>query len=174
MTLHASHDGGSLVLTQGRLVLREQLPEAAAVLAEGKPGDFTWIDGVPGDGTSSAATMTVVSASAGVYRPGWGLFVIQRADDLTALGGVGFHGPPDRGAVEIGYDLSPSARGRGWATEAARALCQWALGQPDVMVVLATTEPGNAASQAVLARVGFTRVADRGELWAYELTAPPG
>ncbi|BBA95389.1 hypothetical protein RVR_226 [Actinacidiphila reveromycinica] len=174
MTLHASHDGGSLVLSQGRLILREQLPEEAALLAEGKPGAFTWIDGVPGEGTSSAATMTVAAASAGVYRPGWGLFVIQRAEDLTALGGVGFHGAPDRGAVEIGYDLAASARGRGWATDAARALCQWALGQPDVAVVLATTEPGNRASQAVLERIGFVRVADRGELWAYELTAMPG
>lgn len=173
MTLHASHDRGRLVLTQGRLTLREQLPEEATLLAEGKPAALVWIDGVPGDGTIGAASMTVSAAQAGVYRPGWGLFAITRTEDRTALGGAGFHGPPTRGAVEIGYDLSVSGRGQGWATDAARALCQWALGQPDVMVVLATTEPGNRASQAVLGRVGFVRVADRGELWAYELTAPP-
>jgi RimJ/RimL family protein N-acetyltransferase len=40
-------------------------------------------------------------------------------------------------------------------------------------MVLATTEPGNRASQAVLERVGFVRVADRGELWAYELATLP-
>ena len=173
MTLHASHDAGSLVLTQGRLILREQLPGEAALLADGKPGTLTWIDGVPGEGTMSAASMTVAAASAGVYRPGWGLFAIQRADDLIAVGGVGFHGPPDRGSVEIGYDLSESGRGQGWATDAARALCQWALGQPDVVLVVATTEPGNRASQAVLERIGFVRVANRGDLWAYELTEMP-
>jgi RimJ/RimL family protein N-acetyltransferase len=173
MTLHASHDAGSLVLSQGRLTLREQLPQEAALLADGKPGEFTWIDGVPGDGTMSAASMTVAAAGAGVYRPGWGLFVIQRTEDLTALGGVGFHGPPDQGSVEIGYDLSESGRGGGWATDAARALCQWALSQPDVVVVLATTEPGNHASQAVLERIGFERVANRGDLWSYELTTMP-
>jgi RimJ/RimL family protein N-acetyltransferase len=173
MTLHASHDGGRLVLTQGRLTLREQLPEEAALLAEGKPGSLVWIDGVPGDGTVGAATMTVAAARAGVYRPGWGLFAITRSEDGTALGGAGFHGPPDRGAVEIGYDLSESGRGAGWATDAARALCQWALSQPGVLMVLATTEPGNRASQAVLERVGFVRVADRGELWAYELATLP-
>jgi RimJ/RimL family protein N-acetyltransferase len=117
--------------------------------------------------------MTVAAAAAGVYRPGWGLFAIQRTQDLTALGGVGFHGPPDRGAVEIGYDLCVSARGGGWATDAARAVCQWALSQPEVVVVLATTEPGNAPSQAVLERVGFERVANRGDLWSYELTTMP-
>lgn len=173
MTLHASHDGGRLVLTQGRLTLREQLPDDAAQLADGKPASLVWIDGVPGEGTSGAASMTVAAAKAGVYRPGWGVFAVIRAEDGVAVGGAGFHGPPDRGSVEIGYDLSVSARGAGWATDAARALCEWALAQPEVVVVLATTEPGNVASQAVLERVGFVRVADRGELWAYELTSLP-
>lgn len=173
MTLHASHDGGRLVLTQGRLTLREQLPEDAALLADGKPAGLVWVDGVPGDGTVGAASMTVAAAAAGVYRPGWGVFAIQRSEDLVAVGGAGFHGPPDSGAVEIGYDLSESGRGAGWATDAARVLCQWALSQPGVVVVLATTEPANGPSQAVLERVGFMRVADRGELWAYELTSLP-
>lgn len=173
MTLHASLDGGRLVLTQGRLTLREQLPQDAAQLAEGKSAGLTWIDGVPGEGTIGAASMTVAAAVAGLYRPGWGVFAIQRTADGTALGGAGFHGPPDGGRVEIGYDLSTSGRGAGWATDAARALCQWALGQDEVDLVLATTEPSNTPSQAVLARVGFHRVADRGHLWAYELPHLP-
>jgi len=173
MTLHASHDDGRLVLTQGRLTLREQLCKDAVQLAEGKPAALVWIDGVPGEGTVGAASMTVVASRSGVYRPGWGLFVILRTEDGVAVGGAGFHGPPDKGEVEIGYDLSESARGAGWATDAARMLCQWAMAQPQVTVVLATTEPGNSASQAVLQRVGFNRVADRGELWGYELTSIP-
>ncbi|MBY8878300.1 GNAT family N-acetyltransferase [Actinacidiphila acidipaludis] len=171
MTLHASHDGGRLVLTQGRLTLREQSPDEAALLADGKPAALVWIDGVPGEGTTGAASMTVAASQAGVYQPGWGLFAVIRSEDGVAVGGAGFHGPPNLGSVEIGYDLSVSARGAGWATDAARALCQWALEQPEVTVVLATTEPGNQPSQAVLERVGFVRVADRGELWAYELTS---
>ncbi|WP_037915197.1 GNAT family N-acetyltransferase [Actinacidiphila yeochonensis] len=173
MTLHTAYDAGRLVLTAGRVTLREQGPEEAAQLADGKPAGLTWVDAVPGEGTISAASMTVAAAAAGVYQPGWGLFAIQRTADGTAVGGAGFHGPPDRGAVEIGYDLAPSARGDGWATDAARALCVWALSQPQVVVVLAATVPGNRASQAVLERIGFERVSDRGELWAYELTGLP-
>jgi RimJ/RimL family protein N-acetyltransferase len=173
MTLHASHDAGRLVLTQGRLILREQLAEDAVQLADGKPAALVWIDGVPAEGTVGAASMTVVSSRAGVYQPGWGLFAIVRTEDGVALGGAGFHGPPDESQVEIGYDLSESARGAGWATDAARILCQWALAQPHVGSVLATTEPDNSASQSVLKRVGFHRIADRGELWAYELTSIP-
>lgn len=174
MTLHASLDGGGrLVLIEGRLTLREQLPDDAVRLAEGQPAGLTWIDGGPGEGTMGAASMTVAAAVAGLYRPGWGVFAIQRTADGTALGGAGFHGPPDAGAVEIGYDLTVSGRGSGWATDAARALCRWALGQPEVDRVLAATEPGNEASQAVLGRVGFRRVADRGTLFGYELLSLP-
>lgn len=173
MTLHASHDTGHLVLTQGRLTLREQLPAEAALLAEGKPAGLSWIDGVPGEGTVAAATMTVAADTSGIYRPGWGLFAIVRAEDGTAVGGTGFHGPPEHGCVEIGYDVCASARGHGWATDAAQTLCQWALSQSEVTTVLATTTPDNAASQAVLKRVGFVRVADRGDLWAFELTSLP-
>jgi RimJ/RimL family protein N-acetyltransferase len=174
MTLHASLDGGGrLVLTEGRLTLREQLPRDAAELAEGRPAGLSWIDGAPGEGTSGAASRTVAAAAAGLYRPGWGVFAIQRTADGTALGGVGFHGPPAAGEVEIGDDLTVSGRGGGWATDAARALCRWALGQPEVDRVVATTEPGNTASQAVLGRVGFRRVADRGDLFAYELHVLP-
>jgi len=66
-----------------------------------------------------------------------------------------------------------SGRGHGWATDAARVLSEWALAQPEVEAVMATTDPLNTASQAVLERVGFKRVANRGDLWAYELLEPP-
>jgi len=173
MTLHAFHDGGRLVLTEGRVSLREQLPEEAAQLAEGKTAGLTWVDGLPGEGTVTAASMSVAAAHAGLFRPGWGLFAITHAEEGTAMGGAGFHGPPAHGCVEIGYDLTDSARGAGWATDAARILCRWALAQPEVVTVLAATEPDNRASQAVLGRVGFLRVADRGGLCAYELTELP-
>lgn len=42
-----------------------------------------------------------------------------------------------------------------------------------MVLVVATTEPGNRASQAVLERIGFVRVANRGDLWAYELRLMP-
>lgn len=173
MTLHSLREDGRLVLGEGRVTLREQLPGDALLLAEGEPAGLVWIDGAPGEGTIRAAGMVVAAADAGVYRPGWGMFAIQRTDDAVALGGIGYHGPPCEGVVEIGYDLSVSARGAGWATDAARLIARWSLRQPDVHTVVATTEAANLPSQRVLERVGFTRVADRGELWAYELRAVP-
>lgn len=76
--------------------------------------------------------------------------------DGTPVGGAGFKGAPDaRGAVEIGYSIDPPFRRRGYAREAVRALCAWALEQPDIRLVQAQTLPQNAASQGVLAACGF-------------------
>ena len=87
----------------------------------------------------------------------WGSRVIVRG--VTALGTIGFFGPPQPAAddvpeVEVGYGLVAEARGWGFATEALRGL----LGHVDALGVRvrASTEPENAASLRVLAKAGFT------------------
>lgn len=111
MTLNYFREDGLLVLDAGRLRLREQSPAAAAVLAEGGTAGLDWLDGSPGSGTQIAAKMVAMATEAGAFLPGWGLYVIERTTDGAALGGIGFHGPPSDGSVEIGYDLTESARG---------------------------------------------------------------
>ncbi|MFE4665380.1 GNAT family N-acetyltransferase [Streptomyces sp. NPDC056716] len=161
----------NLVLPAGPLTLEALTPASAADLATGGDGGFTWIEGGPMDGTRVAAELLLKAYAEGVLRPRFGVFVlVRRADDL-AIGGMGFHSAPDGdGRVEIGYDLVAAARGRGYATEALRGLAGWALAQDDVRCLFATVEPDNAASRAVLARAGFSRVDGGGEpLHAYEL-----
>ena len=89
---------------------------------------------------------------------------IYRAAVLRATGEVvargGFHGPPDAaGAVEIGYRVAPAWRGQGIATELAAGLIEWAREQ-GVARCVASTAPDNAASQRVLARLGFVRTGE--------------
>jgi RimJ/RimL family protein N-acetyltransferase len=59
--------------------------------------------------------------------------------------------------------------GRGYATEAARALVGWALGQPDVTAVVAACDAGNAPSIRVLEHVGFTRTSEHGDKLSWRL-----
>lgn len=73
----------------------------------------------------------------------------------TCIGDVCFKGLGDDGAVEIGYGINPPHEGKGYATEAVDAMVHWAFRQPGVVRVEAETEPGNAASQRVLAKCGF-------------------
>lgn len=160
--------GFPLALAEGRLTLRALPPADCARLAEGGTAGLTWIEGAPPEGTVEGAGIMVQLAAAGVYRPGWGTYAITRTEDGVALGGIGFHGPPDAdGTVEIGYDLSPAARGAGWATEAARLLASWAMSRPEVRTVTAAAEPANVPSQRVLLRAGFLRVGERSGMAAY-------
>jgi RimJ/RimL family protein N-acetyltransferase len=85
----------------------------------------------------------------------WGFSLIVRLDDGLVIGEIGFVGPPQRGAVTIGYAIVPSARRHGYATEAIGALTEWALAQPGVDAVRAQTLPDNEPSIRALQRAGF-------------------
>jgi len=84
-------------------------------------------------------------------------WLISRADGAS-VGGIGFKGAPDiRGCVEVGYGIDEAFQRRGYATEATRAMVEWALVQPGVRSVVAQAEPQNAISQKVLLASGFVR-----------------
>jgi [ribosomal protein S5]-alanine N-acetyltransferase len=53
--------------------------------------------------------------------------------------------------------VAPGAWGHGYATEAARAVVVHALGALELPEVLAEVDEGNAASVAVIERLGMTR-----------------
>ena len=54
-------------------------------------------------------------------------FAIVHRESRSVIGSAGFKGPPDaEGTVEIAYGLVPAYQGRGYATEAARALVSFA------------------------------------------------
>ena len=89
---------------------------------------------------------------------------LYRAAVLRDTGAVvargGFHAPPDAaGTVEIGYRVDEEHRRQGLATELARGLLEWAAGAGAARCV-ASTAPDNAASQAVLSRLGFVRTGE--------------
>ncbi|MFF9816634.1 GNAT family N-acetyltransferase [Streptomyces sp. NPDC014006] len=160
----------NLVIETERLTLTGVRPAAARDLNLGGDGGFTWSEDGPYEGTRRAAGMLAQAYEAGVHRPEFGMFALVRRQDGRAIGGMGFHGAPDEeGRVEVGYDLVPSARGQGYATEALRTLAHWALERDDVRVVFATVDRGNEPSHAVVTRAGFTQVGDDGTHVAYAL-----
>jgi [ribosomal protein S5]-alanine N-acetyltransferase len=81
--------------------------------------------------------------------------VMADTDGIRRLvGSIGFHAPPTDGVVEIGYHVEPGFRRRGLASEAVRAMLDWAAEQ-GVHRIRASVAPLNLASQAVIARFGF-------------------
>ena len=85
-------------------------------------------------------------------------YTLIRSEDGASVGQCGFKSPPSDGIVEIAYGVASEFEGRGYATEAARALVCIALDSDNVRTVIAhTLEPTNASSR-VLQKAGFCSV----------------
>ena len=170
-------------LVSARLILRPVPWDAVrAITAGSRLGD--WADDYPSDGDVVIAGLLqgadqALGLEAGQVGAGqvgadpgdeaWGhRQVVERASGLV-VGGIGFFGPPHGGEVEIGYGIVPSRQGSGYATEALRAMIAMAWADSRVLTVAAGTDPGNAASQRVLAKAGFRQISAAGE-FRYRLT----
>jgi RimJ/RimL family protein N-acetyltransferase len=102
-------------------------------------------------------------------------YTLVLLDGGAEVGHCGFKGPPSQGVVEIAYGVAPDHRGRGYATEAAQALVDTALGSPDVQLVIAHTLERTNASASVLSKTGFTCTGqvtnpEDGVVWTWERT----
>jgi ribosomal-protein-alanine N-acetyltransferase len=87
--------------------------------------------------------------------------VVDEATDAV-VGLAGFHGPPDeRGMVEVGYEISPEHRRRGYGSAAVAWLLDHAREHEGVEVVRASVAPDNVASLALVDRLDFVRVGEQ-------------
>jgi [ribosomal protein S5]-alanine N-acetyltransferase len=107
-------------------------------------------------------------------------FALLHPESGLVVGVASFKGPPDDEAVvEIAYGIAPGYQGRGFATEAARALTRYALDSGRVRLVRAHTLPEPNASTRVLAKCGFRYVGEvidpeDGPVWRWETEPPTG
>ncbi|HSU34984.1 MAG TPA: GNAT family protein [Propionibacteriaceae bacterium] len=93
------------------------------------------------------------------------------------LGSGGYAAPPAERTVEIGYEIAPEYRGRGFGAAAARALVDRAVATGEVDHVIAHTLPGPNPSTGVLVSLGFEHTEDQedvgaGLVWEWRWTRP--
>lgn len=111
-----------------------------------------------------------MQASASPENARFGVWVIIERDTNTVVGDIGFFGPPGADqTVEVGYSVVPDRRLRGYATEAARTLLEWALGQSGINRVVAGCDSTNLPSVRTLERLGFARVEPIGDQLRWRL-----
>lgn len=79
----------------------------------------------------------------------------------SLIGTVGLKGPPQHGTVELGYSIVDDQQRRGFATEAASALVDWAFEHDDVTEIFAQTLAELEPSIRVLHKLAFTPAAPR-------------
>ncbi len=81
---------------------------------------------------------------------------IADADTREFLGGIGLYRVNLRhGHAEVGFWLTPAARGRGIATRAVRLITDWAFDDAGFDRVELTTTPDNDATRALALKLGF-------------------
>lgn len=169
-----------------RLTLLAYKPEQLLTLIE-HPEQFEEIvaltpaDGLRGfyvSGDLSPQWLERLRNSVGQGPDPWrhGFWIIEK-ETGQIIGGAGFKGAPDAdGVIEIAYGIVPSREGRGYATEAARALIHFAGKDPRVRLMRAHTLPTANASTRVLKKCGFAHVGDvvdpeDGPVWRWERNA---
>ncbi len=114
--------------------------------------------GGPKDEAACAATL---ARHAGYAPLGFG--VVERRDDGAVIGHVGLKPgaphTPIAGMLEIGWAIAREHWGAGYAREAAAGWLGWAWANRDEAAIHAITARRNAASRAVMARLGMRHVA---------------
>lgn len=132
-------------------------PAVAAAKRETRDDLQRWMAWAPGDDMSDAATEAVMrKASADfIIRTDLMMIAFERASGLpvafTGLHRIDWHAR----IFEIGYWVRSTARGQGYATEAANALTRFAFGALAARKVVITHAAGNDASNAVIRRLAY-------------------
>ncbi|MEA2675980.1 MAG: hypothetical protein QOJ81_121 [Chloroflexota bacterium] len=146
----------------GRLVrLRDVALADADVLdmwrATTEPGSFNDL------GQSSKPTpRDVLEGGRGLRDERRGTLIVERLEDNEPVGSLSWHatgyGPnPESQCFNIGIELLPSMRGKGYGSEAQRLLADWLFSASDVNRVEASTDIENIPEQRALEKAGFTR-----------------
>jgi [ribosomal protein S5]-alanine N-acetyltransferase len=165
-----------LPLLTERLALRAFEPSDLEALhaVNGDPGVTRFMKPYPTiEHTRRALDVHVREARAG--RPAFWAVIERSSGDLIGDAGVGLVdgiGPE----FELGYALGTQWWGRGYATEAARAVRDYALGELALPEMLALVRPDNMASIKIVEKLGMERVGTRSSDGAvhvvYAATAP--
>ncbi|HSL10388.1 MAG TPA: GNAT family N-acetyltransferase [Actinomycetota bacterium] len=109
---------------------------------------------------------------------GWVQLTVERCDTGALVGDVGVAAVDEEpGVVKVGYTIDPAAQGRGYATEAVRALVAYAFDTLGADVVRMHASANNVASIRVAEKAGLRFVErrvyrDEDEVWfgvRYEL-----
>lgn len=82
-------------------------------------------------------------------------FAVTAGSAEELAGAVGLILDPDHDRAELGYWIGRAFWGRGYATEAARAVVAWGFGTLELHRIYATHFPRNPASGAVLRKIGM-------------------
>ena len=89
-----------------------------------------------------------------VWEKGYGVFAVIEKSSDTLIGHCGIQPLPD-GKIELLYAYDPSAWGKGYATEAGKAVLEYGKKHFDYEEIYAISYPQNKGSISVINKLGF-------------------
>jgi len=147
-------------LTTARLLLRpfRAGDHADLHVIAGDPEVVRWMDWGPNTPEETGVFLGYALASeTETPRRTW-KFAVVRAADEALIGSAELHiESPEHRRGTMGYLISPSAQGHGYATEAARAVLDFGLAGGGLHRITATCDPENVGSARVLEKIGMSR-----------------
>ncbi len=121
------------------------------------PTTFEYIAARPA--ASIAVTLERIAVkSAHQARHGFSLWSVVERESRRVIGDCGLQMLEGGPHVELGYKLGRDFRGRGYATEAARASLEYGFGPAGLDRIVAVAWPANAASRHVMEKCGMSLV----------------
>lgn len=135
--------------------------EVALALLDGRaPEGIAFADGYPSP--FSLEVMDIVAGRRAATDDGRGFnpcFVVRK-DDGVVVGEIGYSLSADA-VANLGYSIVEPCQGRGYASDALRALAAALRADPGVRVVTAQTLVGHVASRRVMENAGMTLCDER-------------
>jgi len=151
------------LFTTHRLAAREWTPDdaAGAFAVYGDPKVSSWLVPAMSRIADESAMKSVLDewAQASLPAPAGRWALVERESDRV-VGGLSLRLlPPYDQDLEIGWQLAPDVWGRGYATEAGRALAEWSFRQ-GAEELFAVVGPGNHRGAATAKRIGMEWVGE--------------
>lgn len=110
-----------------------------------------------GEVINSEDSWRVLAMFAGHWQlRGFGLWLVEDKDSEEFLGRVGLLEPEGWPGIEIGWGISPSCWGKGYAYEAASAALSWAFEELKVDSLISIIHPENHSSKRLAEKIGET------------------
>lgn len=130
---------------------------------------------LPGSWPQFPEAFSITDYEASEPTPNWNSYFFIHTKGRALVGNGGFVASPDEsGVVEIGYEIAPEHWNRGFATEAAKGMIDYAFTHEEVKAVIAHTLAEKNASNAVLQKVGMKFIAELdnpevGKIWQWQI-----
>jgi RimJ/RimL family protein N-acetyltransferase len=149
------------VLRGSKVLLRPWAPgDADEVYAVCQDAEIQRWTTVPSPYRHTDAVAYVTELAPAAWDLGGAVFAVVDVATGRPAGSIGAHEMRD-GVAHVGYWTAPTARGRGFTSDALRALTRWFLRDRGAARVELVVEPANVGSVRVAEAAGFTLPAVR-------------